>query len=133
MELKEYVILPDTASARPGTVIFKVRNTGEITHQFLVVRSNLPTAELPRKPANAGVDETQVDVVARIEEIPAGESAELSVPVETGDYVLICNLFSNGASHYLSGMYRQFEVKPTAADPEASPLLPPSVTPSPSP
>jgi uncharacterized cupredoxin-like copper-binding protein len=131
IEVREYVIAPQAARARPGTVIFKVTNTGEMTHQFLVVRSDLPIAQLPRKPLDAGVDEEQIEVVGRIDEIATGESGEVSVPVETGDYVLICNLYANGVSHYLSGMYRLFEVTPTAPDPQATPQ--PSATPAPSP
>jgi uncharacterized cupredoxin-like copper-binding protein len=120
IEVREFVIAPEKTRARPGTVIFKVRNSGEITHQFLVIRSDLPAAQLPRKPAEGGVDETQVDIRGRIDSIPAGESAEVSVPVETGKYVMICNLVSGGESHYLTGMYRLFEVTPTAPDPLAT-------------
>lgn len=133
IELREFVIIPDRTRARPGTVNFQVQNTGEFEHQFLVIRSDLPIAELPRKPENAGVDETQVDVVDRIESIPPGESAEVSVPVETGKYVLICNLFAAGRSHYLSGMYNSFEVTPTAPDPETTPNPTLGITPAPSP
>ncbi len=108
-----------------------LRNSGEITHQFLVIRSDLPTAELPRKPGNMGVDETQLDVVGRIAAIPAGDAAEVSVPVETGKYVLICNLFAGGTSHYLSGMYNAFEVTQAAPDPLATTAA--TATPSPTP
>ncbi|HET9475982.1 MAG TPA: hypothetical protein VFP63_00695 [Dehalococcoidia bacterium] len=121
MELREFVIAPDRTRARPGTVIFKVRNAGELTHQFLVIRSDLPIAELPRKPGNAGVDETQLEVVGRIEAIAPGDNGEVTVPVELGNYVLICNLFADGKSHYLTGMYNSFEVTLTAPDPQATP------------
>lgn len=131
MELVEFTVRPEVTRARPGTVIFKVRNGGEIRHQFLVIRSDLPTAELPRKPGNAGVDETQVDVVGRIAAIQPGDAAEVSVPVETGKYVLICNLFAGGTSHYLSGMYNAFEVTQAAPDPLATTAA--TATPSPTP
>lgn len=133
IEVREFVIAPERTSARPGTVIFKVRNAGELTHQFLVIRSDLPIAELPQKPGNAGVDETELEVVGRIGSIPAGENAEVTVPVETGKYVLICNLFSGGKSHYLTGMYNRFQVTPAALDPQGTsgPTL--GVTPLPSP
>jgi hypothetical protein len=133
IEVKEFTITPKTTRARPGTVIFKVHNAGEVTHEFLVIRSDLPIAELPRKPGNAGVDETQVEVVGRIDAIPAGEDGEVSVPVETGNYVMICNLFGGGKSHYLTGMYTLFEVTPTAPDllatPQPSATLIPSARP----
>ena len=49
-----------------------------------------------------------------------GTEAELSVPVEEGKYVLICNIFTAGESHYLNGMYNLFTVDPSA--PAPSPL-----------
>ena len=131
MELTEFVIAPDRTRARPGTVIFKPRNTGELTHQFLVIRSDLPIAELPRKPGDTGVDETQLDVVGRIDAINPGESDEITVPVELGNYVLICNLFAAGTSHYLSGMYTSFEVTLTAPDPLETVRPSPTLIPSP--
>lgn len=117
MEITEFVIKPSVTRARPGTVIFKVRNSGAVTHQFLVIRSDLPIAELPRKAGNTGVDEKQLDVVGRIESIASGSEAEVSVPVETGQYVMICNLYAGGVSHYLSGMYQAFEVTQSAPAP----------------
>lgn len=119
MEVTEFVIKPNVTRARPGTVIFKVRNSGAVTHQFLVIRSDLPIAQLPRKTGDTGVDETQVDIAGRIESIPSGGEAEVSVPVETGNYVLICNLYAGGVSHYLSGMYQAFEVTQSAPAPAA--------------
>ena len=133
MELVEFTIKPSVTRARPGTVIFKVQNGGETAHQFLVVRSDLPTAELPRKPSDAGVDESKIDIVGRIDSIDPGSEAEVSVPVDTGKYVLICNLFSAGESHYLKGMYTAFEVTSTAPDPLATSTAEASETPAPSP
>jgi len=133
MELREFVIAPEKTRARPGTVIFQVNNTGELTHQFLVIRSDLPIAELPRKPGNAGADETELEVVGRIDSIAAGERSELAVTVGTGKYVLICNLFSEGTSHYLTGIYNSFEVTPAAPDPQETPRPTLGVTPVPSP
>ena len=133
MELVEFTIRPNVTRARPGTVIFKVQNAGELAHQFVVIRSDLPTAELPRKPLDAGVDETKIEVVGKIDSIAPGSNAEVSVPVDAGKYVLICNLFAGGKSHYLSGMYTAFEVTPTAPDPLSATTAPSSVTPAPSP
>ena len=133
MELVEFTIRPNVTRARPGTVIFKVQNAGELAHQFVVIRSDLPTAELPRKPLDAGVDETKIEIVGKIDSIAPGSNAEVSVPVDAGKYVLICNLFAGGESHYLEGMYTAFEVTPTAPDPLSVTTAPSSVTPAPSP
>jgi uncharacterized cupredoxin-like copper-binding protein len=133
MELVEFTIRPNVTRARPGTVIFKVQNAGELAHQFVVIRSDLPTAELPRKPLDAGVDETKIEIVGKIDSIAPGSNAEVSVPVDAGKYVLICNLFAGGESHYLEGMYTAFEVTPTAPDPLSSTKAPSGVSPAPSP
>lgn len=135
MELTEFRITPALTRARPGTVIFKAHNAGEVTHQFLVIRSDLGTADLPRLSANRGVDETKVDVVGKVEDIAPGATGEVSVAADAGKYVLICNLFAGGESHYLEGMYTQFEVTPTAPDLGPTPAPTPDVTfvPSPTP
>ncbi len=111
IELDEFVIRPDQTRARPGVVLFKVDNTGESPHQFLVIRSELPTAQLPRAAGGLGADEGQLEVAGRIERLLPGESGELRVDVEFGKYVLICNLIAGDDSHYLNGMYNAFSVQ----------------------
>ncbi len=123
ISLSEFAIKPDRTRARPGSVTFNVKNEGKLAHQFVVIKSDLPKAELPRQ-ASGAVDETQVQVVKKIDEIAAGGAADVTVPVDAGKYILICNIFRDGVSHYLSGMYNSFTVDPTA---------PPGETPGPSP
>jgi hypothetical protein len=113
MSLVEWAIRPDKTRARPGTVTFLVRNEGTVTHQFLVIRSDIEKDELPRN-GDKGVDLSDLDVVGSIDAIAPGENDEVTVDVEEGPYILLCNLFSGGESHYLTGMYNEFEVTPTA-------------------
>ena len=117
IELDEFVIRPTVTRARPGTVAFTISNAGEVAHEFVVIKSDLPVAELPRREDDAGADENEVEVVDRTENIEPGNEAELSVPVEEGKYVLICNIFTAGESHYLNGMYNLFTVDPSAPAP----------------
>lgn len=114
MALSEFVIKPDTTRADPGTVIFKVRNEGSINHQFIVVKTDLPTAELPRLAGDKGVDETKIEIVGRIDGIAPGTEQELSVVMDMGKYVVISNNYSGGVSDYLSGMYNQFVIENVA-------------------
>ena len=118
IELIEFSVGPLRTSALPGTVTFHVRNVGEITHQFLVIRTDLPHAQLPRLEDGSGADESQLDIVGRIDEIEPGDEEQTTIDVESGNYVLICNLASDGVSHYLSGMYDRFTVSDTAAPPD---------------
>lgn len=108
--LEEFVIKPDTTRASPGTVTFHVRNEGKVSHEFLVIESDLPKAQLPRDGIR-GVDESKVDIAGRLEEIPPGGEDALELELAPGKYVLICNLFQDGESHYLSGMYNAFTVQ----------------------
>ena len=115
MELDDFVIRPVQTRARPGTVNFQVTNAGEVEHEFVVIRSELPPAELPRLPGEEGVDESDLDVEERLEPLEPDAEGELSVDVDVGDYVLICNLAPSGESHYLNGMYTSFEVRTDVA------------------
>jgi len=112
MSLVEWAVRPDKTRARPGTVTFLVRNEGTVTHQFLVIRSDIEKDELPRN-GDKGVDLSDLDVVGSIDAIAPGGNDEVTVDVEEGQYILLCNLFA-GESHYLNGMYNEFEVTPTA-------------------
>ena len=51
-------------------------------------------------------------MIDELEEIPVGESKDLSVNLEAGSYVLICNIFQEPEdSHYQFGMRIGFEVE----------------------
>lgn len=126
MELDEFVIRPKQTRARPGTINFQINNAGEVAHEFVVIKSDLPIAQLPRLAGDTGVDENDLDVEGRLEDpLDAGADDELSLDLEVGQYVLICNLAPNGESHYLNGMYTRFEVRTDA------PLSTATATPTP--
>jgi uncharacterized cupredoxin-like copper-binding protein len=56
-----------------------------------------------------------MEVVDEVEDIPSGASEELTVSLEAGNYVLICNIVEevNGEleAHYQMGMRVDFEVE----------------------
>lgn len=117
--LKEFAIDPERTSAKPGTITFQVHNEGELTHEFLVIRTDLPHAQLPRLDDGLGADESQLDIVGRIDEVAPGDDDEATLTLDSGNYVLICNLHTDSVSHYLSGMYDRFTVSDDAAPPDA--------------
>ena len=95
--------LVDTVPA--GTVKFVVRNTGAIDHNFRLIKTDLAPDALP---TDAGMaDESQLDVIASIEDFGAGESRDVSADLEPGSYVLLCNF----VGHYQSGMTVAFTVE----------------------
>jgi uncharacterized cupredoxin-like copper-binding protein len=92
-------------SAPAGTVTFVVDNQGPSEHEFAVIRSDAAADELPLEGGVAVVDDA--DVVDEIRPYPAGQMQELTVDVEAGRYLIICNV----PGHYQLGMHAEFSVQ----------------------
>ena len=114
VNLQEWAVVPASTSAAAGEVTFQVTNTGpEDVHEFVVLRTDLDPGALP-------VDETgtvtetgaEIEVIDEIEDIPVGETQELTVTLEAGKYVLLCNIYDETESeaHYTMGMRSPFDV-----------------------
>lgn len=113
--LQEFSILTDKEEVVPGKVSFVVTNGGpDDEHELVVIKTDLAPDELPTGDDGA-VDEDQVDVVDEIEPFPVNEKETLTVDLEPGSYVLICNIVEqdNGEteSHYQLGMRKAFAVQ----------------------
>jgi plastocyanin len=98
--LKDFWTETETDTAPPGLVTFRVTNEGKATHEFVVVRTDLPADALPLGPDGLSVSEDAVEPLDELTEVPAGETLELALSLEPGSYVFFCNL----EGHYLSGM-----------------------------
>jgi len=107
VSLAEFSITPAEDRAPAGAVTFNVGNAGGQIHNFRVIRTDLAPDGLPVDGAAFAVDEGQLDVVGSIAEFPGGETEELSVELEAGSYVLICNV----PGHYEFGMSAGFTVE----------------------
>ncbi len=101
----EFAVNPAQDTVDAGALTFSVSNDGTEAHTFRVIKTDLAPDALPT--ANALVDEAQLDVVASIPEFAAGETQEVSVDLEAGSYVLICNV----PGHYDLGMRVAFTVE----------------------
>ena len=121
--LDEFSVATEPASAPSGEVTFDVSNDGEETHEIVVVRTDLGLLDLPTA-EDGSVDEEGegVEVVGEVEDIAAGASGSLTLDLETGQYVLICNIveeememdemeMEHDPSHYQSGMRTEFTVE----------------------
>jgi uncharacterized cupredoxin-like copper-binding protein len=104
--ITDFKIAPAGLSAGPGDVRISVHNESPVTHEFVVVRSDLPADGLPLGSDGLSVDEEQVDVVDELGEIPTKDTAELTLDLAPGRYVFFCNL----EGHYLGGMHAALEV-----------------------
>ena len=103
--LADFSITLDSDSAPAGEVAFDVTNDAEQTHEFVVFQTDLAADQLPTD-ENGDVDEEGegVTLVDEIEDIEGGSSESLSVNLDAGSYVLICNL----PGHYQQGMHTSF-------------------------
>ena len=107
----DFKIALDSTSASSGDVTFNVVNDGPSVHEFVVFKTDLAEDSLPTKKENGAVivDEegsglTRID---EIEDIAEGDTQDLTVDLDAGKYVLICNL----PTHYQLGMHAAFTVE----------------------
>jgi uncharacterized cupredoxin-like copper-binding protein len=108
---REYQIALEDANVEEGSVTFKVKNEGEMTHEFVVVKTDLKGDQLPQKEGVVDEDSSQLEVVDEIEDVAAGKTESLTADMSPGHYVLLCNI----SGHYQLGMHSDFEVSPASA------------------
>jgi uncharacterized cupredoxin-like copper-binding protein len=103
----QFGLTVNPASAAAGDVTFAVTNAGTIIHNLRVIQTDLDPADLPLDSSGFQVDETQVNVVGELAEFPSGQTETLDLTLESGSYVLICNV----STHYEQGMHAAFTVE----------------------
>jgi len=97
----------DTARLAAGQETLSIKNAGAITHEFVVVRTDLAADALPVG-SDGGVDEEETGTthIDEVEDIVAGTTGSLTVSLPAGKYVVFCNL----PGHYKGGMHAALEV-----------------------
>jgi len=105
--LSDYVVAPATSSASAGELTFNLSNEASQTHEFVIFRTDLASDAMPVG-AEGDVDEEGegVEAIDEIEDIAAGADATLTVTLDAGSYVFLCNL----PGHYRQGMHIGFTV-----------------------
>jgi uncharacterized cupredoxin-like copper-binding protein len=103
---EDFSISDSPGSAPAGEVRFNIRNEGPSTHELVVIRTDLLEAELPTSKGVVDEGAEGVEVATEEEDIAPDASASLTVDLEPGTYVLICNL----PGHYQAGMHATFTV-----------------------
>ena len=116
VSLTEFQIVPDVESAPAGSITFNADNIGGDVHELVIVSTDLAPDALPTGD-DGSVDEAGegIDVLFEIEEFDPGGSESLTVDLDAGNYVLICNVVEEEddgtvEAHYAEGMYVGFEV-----------------------
>ncbi len=112
-----YTMVPSPTSIAAGSVTFDISNVGLIAHEFKVVKLNDAgmAADLTDLPTEGGLiseSGNMVDGVGTVlgslleADLPAGGEDELTLTLEAGEYMLLCNV----ATHYQLGMWSEFTV-----------------------
>jgi uncharacterized cupredoxin-like copper-binding protein len=112
--LEEFAIGTSASSAPAGSVTFDATNEGpDDDHEFVVIKTDLGITDLPTN-ADGSVDEegAGIEAIDEIAEFPPGETRTLTVDLDAGNYVFICNVYDKEEkeSHYQEGMRTSFTV-----------------------
>ncbi len=100
--LKEWKLIPSSASVKAGTVTFLVKNDGTLDHEFVVLRSDRRPSALPVKGGQA----VETGLRGEIPKVVPGQVRSLTLSLKPGKYVLLCNLLG----HYKAGQYAALRV-----------------------
>ena len=105
--LSDFKVEPAETSAAAGELTFDVTNDAEQTHEFVIVKTDLAADALPTN-EDGDVDEEGegIEPVDEIEDITSGSTQSLTVTLDAGNYVFLCNL----PGHYRQGMHTTFTV-----------------------
>jgi uncharacterized cupredoxin-like copper-binding protein len=104
--MTDYKITVNVPSAKAGKIKIGVRNLAAMEHSFEVIKTDLPQDKLPVDGASAKAKED--GKVGEIKSLPAGKSGAVTLDLQPGKYVFICNI----AGHYQLGMHTGFTVDP---------------------
>jgi uncharacterized cupredoxin-like copper-binding protein len=111
VSLTTYKITLSTDSVKAGEVVFHVTNDAtDLVHEFVIFKTDLPEDQLPLTAENI-VDEAGAGItfINEVEDVAQGTSKDLTVTLEPGRYVLLCN--TTEKLHYQHGMHIVFTVK----------------------
>ena len=105
--VSDFKVEPAETSAPAGELTFDITNDAEQTHEFVIFKTDLAPDALPVGD-DGDVDEEGegVEHIDEIEDITGGSTQSLTVSLDAGNYVFICNL----PGHYEPGMHAAFTV-----------------------
>jgi uncharacterized cupredoxin-like copper-binding protein len=109
--LHDFKIESSASVVSDTDVVFRVQNPAPATHEFVIVRSDLPPDRLPIAPDGLSVDEEKLRPAGEIGQVDTGTTETLVIHLAPGRYVFFCNL----EGHYLGGMHGVLEVSGDAS------------------
>ncbi len=112
--LQEFSVGTDPTTTDAGEVVFEATNDGpNDVHEFVVFQTDLDPTELPTDENGAVVETGEgIELIGEIEDIPVGETMNVTLELEAGNYVFICNIWdeTEQEAHYQEGMRTSFTV-----------------------
>lgn len=101
--LNEFNVLPAVQGAPAGKVTFLVNNTGQVEHEFVVLKTSRPAGSL----TSHGGEASEAGNVGELGSVKAGQQKKLTLKLKAGHYSLLCNL----PGHYKGGQFVDFYVR----------------------
>ena len=101
VKLTDFKIEPAATQLKAGKTKFRVTNVGKAKHEFVVIHTAKPAADLRkghRASENGSLGETG--------NLKPGQSKTLVLNLRKGHYAVICN----DPGHYVAGMHRDINV-----------------------
>ena len=104
VSLRDDAVTLSPATADAGSVTFATTNDGSLTHEIEVFSGGVDPSTLSIENNVASTD--GLELIDEIEDITPGSSADLTIDLDAGTYVVMCNL----PGHFAEGMYASLEV-----------------------
>jgi uncharacterized cupredoxin-like copper-binding protein len=102
VKVNEFNLLPAKQAAPAGKVTFVLKNTGKMTHEFVVVRTAKPAGSLLK-----GSEADETGAVGEVGSLKPGQTKKLTLTLKKGHYALLCNL----PGHYKAGQFADFYIR----------------------
>jgi uncharacterized cupredoxin-like copper-binding protein len=101
--LRDYTVEVADTTLPSGSTKLAIQNAGAATHELEVfsVPDGVDAAALPIVSGVADTDSAGLTIIDEIEDIAPGTSPTLTVSLQPGRYIFICNL----PTHYQLGMH----------------------------
>ena len=104
--LRDYAIEPEVTSVPAGEVTFTIENTGATEHEMVVIQTDVAIADMAVENHETDEEAPGMNPIGEVEDVQPGESTELVLTLEAGNYVFLCNL----PKHFERGMATTFTV-----------------------
>jgi hypothetical protein len=128
--LQEFNVVATPVSVPAGEVTFNTKTDGpDDVHELVIVKVDMALADLPTDKDGALIEDAEgLEVIDEIEDLKDGDTQDMTVELEAGSYVLVCNIDKkepdgSKESHFKMGMRSAF----TVTDPSAAPTEPVAV------